>query len=73
VLETRNGQGMVEWIVWKVGKNATGRDKREFSIVSRECNTGPWCSSKAPRVIITAIEVYQYRFSDMLFMPSTTL
>jgi len=54
--EARNAQGMIEWIIREMRKNAARGKESEFPIVACTSNTGFRGSSKAAGMVITRNE-----------------
>jgi hypothetical protein len=51
--EARNAQGMIEWIIREMRKNAARGKESEFPIVACMSNTGSRGPSKAAGMVIT--------------------
>jgi hypothetical protein len=64
--EARNAQGMVEWIIWEMRKDATCGNESEFPIVACMSNTGPRCPSKAAGMVVTGQEVLSAYLLDFV-------
>jgi hypothetical protein len=68
MLEARNAEGMVEWIIWEMRKDATCGKESEFPMIACKSNTGSRRPSKAAGMVITGKEVLSaYLLDSILF------
>ncbi len=67
MLETRNAQSMVKWIIRETRKYATCRKESEFPILACMSNAGSRCRGKAARMVVARIEV-RYTISISVYV-----